>query len=110
MMTSSTRIGSILLAVTFFAGPGCSWLGAKRAAPHTPQIVVTGSPAGSLLLLDGVQVGEASSVNDRPRILEVSPGTHEVAVQVGDAVVFREETYTGSGEIRTVRVLSGLNR
>ena len=110
MMTSCNRQVSTLSLMTLMALSGCSWFGAKKAAPLSPQIVVTGSPAGSLLLIDGVQVGDASIVNDRPRILDVSAGTHEVEVQVGDAVVFREETYVGSGEIRTVRVLSGLNR
>jgi hypothetical protein len=48
--------------------------------------------------------------NDQSEILDVSPGSHQVEIHLNGAVVYREETYVGSGERRVVGVLSGLSR
>ena len=71
---------------------------------------MTGAPAGSIVYVDGVQAGQAAAVNDRPQVLNVAAGSHKVEIHVGEAIVYREDTYVGSGEHRVVRVLSGLNR
>jgi hypothetical protein len=57
-----------------------------------------------------VQTGSAVEQNDQSEILDVAPGAHTVEIHVNEAVVYREETYVGSGERRVVEVLSGLSR
>jgi hypothetical protein len=78
--------------------------------PDPTQIIVTGAPAGSIVFVDGLQTGQATAINDHPQALDVAAGAHKVEIHLGDAVVYREDTYVVLGEHRIVRVLSGLNR
>ena len=101
----------IFLVMTLAWLSACSWFTSKKTrSPEATEIVVTGAPAGSLVFVDGVQVGQAEALNDRPQILNVAAGSHKVEIHVGDAIVYREDAYVESGEHRMVRVLSGLNR
>jgi hypothetical protein len=78
--------------------------------PDQTQIIVTGAPVGSVAFIDGLQTGQETALDDHPQVLRVAAGAHKVEIHVGDRVVYREDTYVGLGEKRTVRVLSGLNR
>jgi hypothetical protein len=89
----------------------CSWFGSRKAQlPDPTEIIVTGAPAGSIVFVDGLQTGQETAINDHTQVLKVAAGAHKVEIHVGDAVVYREDTYVALGERRTVRVLSGLNR
>jgi hypothetical protein len=72
-----------------------------------PRVIVTGVPAGSLLLVDGVQSGGAQEAGNRTRVLEVAPGTHTVEVKMGDSIVYRESTTVALGQKSVITVLSG---
>ncbi len=99
------------LLMTLAGLSACSWFGSRKTqSPDPTEIIVTGAPAGSIVLVDGVQAGEAMAANDRPQVVNVPAGAHKVEIQVGDKVVYREETYVGPSEHRMVRVLSGLTR
>jgi hypothetical protein len=78
--------------------------------PDPTEIIVTGAPGGSLVFVDGLQIGHEAAFNDHPRVLNVAPGAHKVEIHVGDTVVYREDTYVTPGERRVVTILSGLNR
>jgi hypothetical protein len=89
----------------------CSWFGSKRQAlPEPTELIVTGAPAGSIIIVDGSQTGQATAASDHPQVLNVAAGAHKVEIQMGDKVVYREETYVGLGEHRVVTVLSGSAR
>jgi hypothetical protein len=89
----------------------CSWFGSKRQAlPDPSELIVTGAPAGSIIFVDGSQTGEATTASDHPQVLNVAAGAHKVEIQMGDKIVYREETYVGLGEHRVVTVLSGSAR
>jgi len=100
----------VLIALVFLSA--CSWFHSHKAqhAAQPTEIVVTGAPAGSLVFIDGAQVGEAAPRNDFSEVLSVAPGNHKVEIHLGDKVVYREDTYVGPGERRTVIVLSGSTR
>ena len=86
----------------------CSWFQPRpKAPPAPPELIVTGVPAGSMVFIDNVQNGAAAELNDKPQVLTVSAGEHIVEVRTGGAVVYREQTYVGSGERRVIKVLSG---
>jgi len=90
---------------------GCGWFhAAKPSAPKPPELIVTGVPAGALLLVDGVQSGEAQEADNRTRVLTVAPGTHTVEVKIRDSVVYRESTDVTAGDRRIITVLSGSSR
>jgi hypothetical protein len=95
-------IGLVLLS-------GCSWFHRKPAAPDPSELIVTGSPAGAILFVDGAQVGHATEANNRTQVLQVAPGTHLLEVKVGESVTYRENTYVAVGEKRVVSVLSGFS-
>jgi hypothetical protein len=89
----------------------CSWFGSRRhELPDPTEIIVTGAPAGSIIFVDGLQAGQATAVSDHPQILKVAAGAHKVEIQVGDKIVYREDTDVGPGEHRVVTVLSGITR
>jgi len=99
----------LLLALTCLAG--CSWWGGRKPpAPDPTELVVTGAPPGSTLVVDGVRVGSAPTEDTHPQVVRVRPGEHQVEIHVGDPVVYREDTYVGRGEQRVVKVLSGSYR
>lgn len=100
-----------LVLISVICLSACSWFGARKAAPReAPQVVITGAPVASLVLVDGVQTGPMVAHNDQSEILEVAPGSHKVEIQLNDAIVYRENIYVGAGERRVVTVLSGLSR
>jgi hypothetical protein len=101
----------VFVLVTLAWLSACSWFGSRRVqSPDPTEIIVTGAPVGSIVLVDGLQTGQATTLNDQTQVLNVATGTHKVEIHLGDSVVYREETYVGLGEHRIVRVLSGLNR
>jgi hypothetical protein len=101
----------MFVVMTLACLSACSWFGSRKVhSPDPTEIIVTGAPAGSVVFVDGAQAGQPATLNDRPQILNVAAGSHKVEIHVGDAVVYREDTYVGAGEHRMVRVLSGLNR
>jgi hypothetical protein len=75
--------------------------------PDPTQIVVTGAPAGALVFMDGVQVGQAVLLNEHAQVVRVMPGAHTVEIHVRDRVVYREELDVRRSERRVVTVLSG---
>jgi hypothetical protein len=101
----------IFLLLVLTCLPACSWIHSRSKAPTAPtELIVTGAPAGSTVFIDGVQNGQSAQANDRTQVLSVAAGTHSVEVRTGSTVVYREQTYVGSGERRLVKVLSGSSR
>jgi hypothetical protein len=101
----------IFLLMTLACLSACSWFGSrKQELPDPTELIVTGAPAGSRIFVDGLQTGPATAVSDHPQVLTVAAGVHKVEIQLGDKVVYREDTYVALGEHRVVTVLSGLTR
>jgi hypothetical protein len=89
---------------------GCTWFHPRSKAPAPPELIVTGVPAGSIVFIDNVQNGQTAELSDKPQVLTVAAGEHTVEVRTGNTVVYREQTYVGSGERRVIKVLSGSSR
>jgi hypothetical protein len=99
----------VLLALVSLSA--CSWFHPRaKPPPPSPEFIVTGAPAGSAVFVDDVQSGQIAEVNGKPQVIAVTAGPHIVEVRTGSTVIYREQTYVGSGETRVVKVLSGLNR
>jgi hypothetical protein len=89
---------------------GCSWFHLHaKGPPPSPQLVVTGAPADSMIFVDNVQNGEPAQ-KGKPQVLTVSAGAHLIEVRTGSTVIYREQTYVSSGESRSIKVLSGSSR
>src|SRR5258707_11411294 len=101
----------VFVLVTLACLSACSWFSSRKTQlPDPTEIIVTGAPAGSTVFVDGLQTGQAVALNDHPQILNVAAGAHKVEIQLGDAVVYREDTYVALGERHVVHVLSGSSR
>ena len=101
----------VFVLVTLAWLSACSPFAARKMpSPDPTEIIVTGAPAASIIFVDGLQIGQAATLNDQTQVLNVAAGAHKVEIHVGDTVVYREDTYVSLGEHRIVRVLSGLNR
>ena len=104
------RLKIFLFLTTLACLSGCSWFHPRPQVPAPPELIVTGVPAGSIVFIDNVQNGQAAELSDKPQVLTVAVGEHIVEVRTGSAVVYREQTYVGSGEKRVIKVLSGSSR
>jgi hypothetical protein len=101
----------LLVVVILALLSGCGWFhAAKPNPPKPPELIVTGVPAGALLLVDGVQSGDAQEADNRTRVLSVAPGAHIVEVKMGERIVYRESTDVAPGDKRVITVLSGNSR
>lgn len=89
---------------------GCSWFHRAKPAPVSPQLIVTGAPAGSEVFVDDVKNGQTAEVNGKPQVLNVAAGSHVVEIRAGNTIIYREQTYVGGGERHLIKVLSGTSR
>jgi hypothetical protein len=95
-----------LIVVAFLAG--CALPNTTvRTGSSPPTLIVKGAPAGSILFVDGLSMGNATQFDGNPKTLAVLEGTHQVEVRLGGAVVYGEKAFTGSGESHTVTVSQG---
>jgi len=78
-----------------------------KTGSSPPTLIVRGAPAGSILYVDGLSMGNAAQFDGNPKTLAVLEGTHQVEVRVGDSVVYKEKAFTNSGESHTVAVSPG---
>ena len=101
----------ILMPLLFLTGCSSwhvhSWFHKKPVPPDPTQLVVTGAPAGSVLLIDGAAATTDSSIAGRPLLVDVAPGRHTVEVKVRDKITYREDLYVAPGEKHSMAVLSG---
>jgi hypothetical protein len=75
-----------------------------RTTDTRPSLAIEGAPSGSLLLVDGLTMGDATAYNGRPAVLRVEPGTHVVEVQdSAGRVVYRQTVFVES-ETKTIQV------
>ncbi|MGB8930496.1 MAG: hypothetical protein WCC48_04505 [Anaeromyxobacteraceae bacterium] len=74
-----------------------------RTVDTRPAIAVVGAPAGTLLVVDGLAVGDPARFNGNPNILRLEPGTHDVEIRSGDSVIFSQRVFVES-ELKTVKV------
>ncbi len=102
----------VFVLITLACLSACSWFSSRKhqPLPDPTEIIVTGAPVGSLVFIDGVQIGQAAANNDQSQVLDVAAGVHKVEIYRGDRVVYREDTYVGRGERRVVIVKSGLGQ
>jgi hypothetical protein len=95
-----------LIVVVLMAGCALPNTTVKTGA-SPPTLIVKGAPAGSVLFVDGLSMGNAAQFDGNPKTLAVLEGTHQVEVRLGGAVVYKERAFTSDGESHTVAVSQG---
>jgi len=77
---------------------------AARTLDTRPALALSGAPAGSQLLVDGVEAGAATDYDGRPRVLRLEPGTHDVAIRdASGRIVWQQKVFLES-ELKTIEV------
>ena len=100
----------ILTAVVGVAAlTGCMPQTTVRTGMSAPTLMVTGAPSGSVLFVDGLEMGSAAQYDGNPKVLAVLEGTHQVEVRLGKSVVHREKTFVASGQSHTVAVAGAVS-
>lgn len=75
-----------------------------RTTDTRPALAFSGAPAGTVLVVDGVPVGDPTAFDGQPNILRVEPGTHEIEIRTSAGqVIFKQRVFVES-ELKTVVV------
>jgi hypothetical protein len=77
---------------------------AARTRDTRPALAVSGAPAGSQLVVDGLEVGSAAMYDGRPNVLRLEPGTHDVAVRGATGGVILQQKVFLESELKTIEV------
>ena len=80
-----------------------------RTGMSPPTLIVAGAPSGSVLVVDGLDMGSAAQYDGNPKVLAVLEGTHQVEVRLGSNIVYREKAYVSSGQSHTVAVAGAVS-
>ncbi len=75
-----------------------------RTVDTRPALAFQGAPSGTVLVVDGVAVGDPSSYDGNPNVLRVEPGTHVVEIRDRSGrSLFSQRVFVES-ELKTVQV------
>jgi hypothetical protein len=77
-----------------------------RTGAVRPALAVQGAPAGAMLYVDGLQIGEAAQYNGVARKMLIEEGVHQVEVRQGGTVLLTQKIFASNGETSTVVVQS----
>ena len=94
----------LVIMIVIAALTGCMPQTTVRTGMSPPTLMVTGAPSGSVLVVDGLDMGSAAQYDGNPKVLAVLEGTHQVEVRLGSNVVHREKAFVSSGQSHTVAV------
>lgn len=75
-----------------------------RSGSSAPGLTVSGAPSGSVLFVDGIQVGMAPEFDGKPKVLAVLDGVHQVEIRQGSVVVYSEKVFFSNGETHSVKI------
>jgi hypothetical protein len=93
-------LAAAVLALAACAGPTT----VVRTVDTRPAIAIVGAPSGTVLFVDGAEVGDPKSYDGSPGILRVEPGSHDVEIRNRSGeVVFRQRVFVES-ELKTIQV------
>lgn len=95
----------VLVLFLLLSVAACAMPSTVVQTPDTrPGLAIEGAPAGAILFLDGVPVGEANRYDGQPNILRVEPGTHTVTVKGADGAELLEQKVFVESERKTIKV------
>ena len=91
---------ALLLLVAACAYPVPS----TRAVDAKPHLGIDNAPAGAVLAVDGVGMGEARQFAPAQRLLAVEAGTHHVVVTLSGRVLLDQNIYFGDSADHIISV------
>lgn len=86
---------------------GCAYpTSSVRVLDDRPSLVLKNAPQDAVLLVDGLDMGQASLYDGREKALLLEPGTHKVEVMRQGTLIHSEKIFLGDGETKTINVNS----
>ncbi|MDZ4299001.1 MAG: PEGA domain-containing protein [Moraxellaceae bacterium] len=67
-----------------------------------PTLSITNAPSGSVLIINGVTVGDAGQIAAGKQAVVMNPGTHHVVVALNGQMLINEKIYFGEGLNKTL--------
>jgi hypothetical protein len=81
-----------------------------RTGSEQPSLLVKGAPSGTVLYVDGLEMGPAAQFDGNPNVLAVLEGAHQVEIRQGNAVIYHDKVFLSSGETHPITLLPGASQ
>ncbi|AGW94262.1 MULTISPECIES: hypothetical protein [Cupriavidus] len=92
-------------AVAALAMYGCALPNTTvQSGQGRPTLRVVGAPPQSVLMVDGIQVGQASAFDGVQSVLKIEEGPHEVEVRQGGRALLTRSIFASGGESVSIEV------
>ena len=86
-----------MLVIPFIVGCAMNYPTTKISTVDSrPTLSFTNAPADSIVLVDGINMGNTAKYNGNPKVLAVEPGTHDITVLQGSSVVYKQTIFVQS--------------
>ena len=88
-------------AMVLFVLGGCAYPNSGvTVRDERPTIAIQGAPAGALLYVDGVAMGNADQFDGKTKTLIVEPGRHKIEVLHQGQPLLSEQVFLGAGALK----------
>lgn len=74
-----------------------------NAVDARPTISFTNIQQGSVLMVDGINMGEVAQYDGKPKVLTIEAGTHDISISKDNATIF-EQTIFVESEHKTINI------
>ena len=98
------RVNNAILTLIGLLLVGCAMpTTVVKTTDTRPRISITGAPEGSLLYVDGINMGSAAQFDGHPDVLIIQSGTHKVQVYSNNKAIFEKNIFVES-ELKNIMV------
>ena len=95
--------GLVIIALAALAG--CSYPSSRtEISDERPSIALSGAPKGSVVFVDGLEMGPATKFDGRNNVLMLEPGNHVIRILLGNDVLLTERIFLSGQATRTLLV------
>ena len=95
--------GLVIIALAALAG--CSYPSSRtEISDERPSIALSGALKGSVVFVDGLEMGPATKFDGRNNVLMLEPGNHVIRILLGNDVLLTERIFLSGQATRTLLV------
>ena len=95
--------GLVIIALAALAG--CIYPSSRtEISDERPSIALSGALKGSVVFVDGLEMGPATKFDGRNNVLMLEPGNHVIRILLGNDVLLTERIFLSGQATRTLLV------
>ena len=103
MRCNLLKQGLVIIALAALAG--CSYPSSRtEISDERPSIALSGALKGSVVFVDGLEMGPATKFDGRNNVLMLEPGNHVIRILLGNDVLLTERIFLSGQATRTLLV------